>query len=147
MRTSMVIHMPLGQDGTQPTHERTTTGVRRKRRTALPIDLTETEELGVDGVGQVVAQSCGASDGGGGTGQGLTVEREKAFPRRLATEGAGVRQGEIREMERLKERGFLRRIGGGTWREAVIMLRAQSHKGMAKLPRRQTAGLCLRPLP
>jgi hypothetical protein len=93
MHTSMVIHMPLGQDGTQPTHERTTTGVRRQRRTALSVDLTETEELGVDGVSQVVAHGGGASDGGGGTGQGLTVEREKAFPRQLATESAGVRRG------------------------------------------------------
>ncbi len=54
--SAVVVDVALRERSAKPAHERASAGVARERRAAFPGALGETEELGVEGVGEVFSE-------------------------------------------------------------------------------------------
>ena len=132
MDAAVVVDVALGERGAEPPEQRSATGVRGEWGIAPATALGETEEFGVEGVGEVVAEGSGAGDGNGGLGERRAIELEETLPGGLAAEGAGLGEGEFGEAEGAVEGSF---VGGG-WasfvREAVVVFGADGCEGGAE---------------
>lgn len=89
----MVVDVALGECGAEPAEERAAAGVGGEWRAALTVALGEAVELGVERVGEIVAERGGAGNGNSGLGEWTAVALEEALPGGLAAESAGLGEG------------------------------------------------------
>jgi len=119
---AVMVDVALGQGGAKPAHKGTSTGVRGKWRPPLAAGGGQTEQLGVERVGEVVAKRGRSGDGNGGLCERHAVETEETLPGGIAAEGTGLGQGEFGKMETSVEGRLLGRGWDGLGRLVEVML-------------------------
>ena len=113
---TVLVDEALGERGAQPDEEGAASGVGGERGFALGVAVlvftfAEAEEFGVEGVGEVLAEGGGMSGLDGEAGEGFAVAGDEVLPAGVAAEGAGLGEGEIREVEPAEETGLLGEAG------------------------------------
>jgi hypothetical protein len=103
---AVVVDVALGEGGAEPAEERAAARVGGERGAAFAFFGGEAVELGVERVGEVVTEGCGAGDGDGGLGEGRAVDGEESLPCGFTAEGTGLGEGEVRGRRRFAGRGW-----------------------------------------
>lgn len=137
---AVVVDVTLGESGAQPAEEGAAAGVGGEWGIAAADALGEAEEFGVEGVGEVAAESGGSADGDGGLGEWSLVEAEEALPGGFAAKRAGLGEGEIGEAEGAVEGGLLREVCMRARGQAVVVFGADGGKGGSELFASEGAG-------
>jgi hypothetical protein len=107
-----MVDVALGNGCAKPSEQGTAAGVGGEWRPALTAWSGQPEELGVERVGEVVAERGGSGDGNSGLGERYAVEIEETLPGGLAAQSAGLGQSEFGEAEGTVEGNLLG--SGGT---------------------------------
>src|ERR1039458_6187229 len=98
-----MIHVPLGQSGPQPAHQRSPPAIREQRAAPLAVARVQSIELSVKLIGEVAAQRLAADDGDGRPNKRLPAPGDEVLPRALVPGGAGPREHQIAEAQPAKE--------------------------------------------
>ena len=117
-----MVDVALGNGREKPSEQGTAAGVGSEWRPALAAWGRKPEELGVERVGEVVAQRGGSSNCNSGLGERYAVETEETLPGGLAAQSAGLGQREFGEAEGTVEGNLLGsgRTGFGRLVEVVL---------------------------
>ena len=104
--------------------------------------LPKPVKFGVERVGEIVADSRGATDRNSSLCERSAIEAEKTLPRSLTAKSAGLRESEFAEAKRTQEGNLFRNIRMSCRRQAVVELRADSGKRNPKLLNCKVTALC-----
>ena len=77
----MMIHMPLGQGGSQPAHQRATAAIRKQGAAPFAFAHVQPIQLRVELIGEVAPQRLAPGNGDGGADQRLPVLCDEVLPR------------------------------------------------------------------
>src|SRR5580692_7230660 len=139
MRAAMMVSKSLHEGGTEPSLKRSAAGVRGQRRSAFTLDAAKSVELGIEGVGKILAQCGRPGDRCCAPDKKRPIAAQESLPCRVAPKCAGMRKCKFDEMKRAEVCGFLQQIGCIAGREAVIHLLADRSEYGAKFAHTEPA--------